>query len=116
MDVAIFVAAGLTVYKISCLLVGLASIYMGYRLFMAGVISPAGNIAGQGGGIQLSLGNAAPGTFFALFGAFVIGLTVHVGLEFKQHISALPGYEAGERAPSVSAVDELESIPEELEL
>jgi hypothetical protein len=69
----------LLAYKITCLLTGVACIYMGYRLFSAGVFAPA-TLEAAKGHISFTLQNAAPGTFFALFGTFVIGFTVFRGL------------------------------------
>jgi hypothetical protein len=72
----------LFLYKITSLLAGVASIYMGYRLFLAGVFDQATLTAAKGEA-QFSLQNAAPGTFFALFGTVVIGAIVWRGLGFE---------------------------------
>ena len=69
-------------YKLACLLAGLACVYMGYRLFLEGVLSAASLEAAKGNA-SLSLQNAAPGIFFALFGSFVMGFTVFRGLHFE---------------------------------
>lgn len=68
-------------YKIACLLAGAACVYMGYKLFLAGVFDTA-TLEASRGQATLSLQNAAPGTFFALFGTVVIGFTVFRGLQF----------------------------------
>jgi hypothetical protein len=69
-------------YKIACLLVGLACIFMGYRLFLEGVFAPA-TLEAAKGQATLSLQNAAPGTFFALFGSVVVAFVVWQGLHFE---------------------------------
>lgn len=67
------------VYKIVSLFVGVAFAYMGYRLFMAGIWGNSGDLDAQFGKNRLLLKKAAPGTFFALFGAIVIALTILKG-------------------------------------
>jgi len=82
----------LLIYKTASLLVGLVFAYMGYRLFMAGVWGEAGDLDAQFGKNKLLLKKAAPGTFFVLFGAIVIALTIWKGFtvntfEQKDHSS-----------------------------
>lgn len=69
-------------YKIISLLVGLVSIVLGYRLFVLGVLGPLAALEAGKGSVFLTLKNAAPGTFFALFGASIIALTIYKGLNF----------------------------------
>jgi hypothetical protein len=73
-------------YKIASLLVGLGFGYMGYRLFLAGIGSPAAELEAAAGERKLRLSQAAPGIFFALFGAAVVATTIHKGLNVE-----LPG-------------------------
>jgi hypothetical protein len=73
-------------YKIASLLVGLGFGYMGYRLFLAGIGSPAAELEASAGERKLRLSQAAPGIFFALFGAAVVAATIHKGLDIE-----LPG-------------------------
>jgi hypothetical protein len=68
-------------YKIACLLSGVICIFLGYRLFLAGLLGPA-TLEAAKGSLSFAMRNAAPGTFFALFGTFVVGLTVFRGLNF----------------------------------
>lgn len=75
----------LTSYKIISLLVGILFGYMGFKLFMAGVWGKAGDIEAQFKDNKLIVKKAAPGTFFALFGAIVICFTIIEGLELKDH-------------------------------
>ncbi len=69
------------VYKVACLLVGLTFGYMGYRLFLAGFERSAGDLEAKASVGMLKLSGAAPGTFFALFGAAVIATTIVQGFD-----------------------------------
>lgn len=73
----------ITIYKLSSLLAGLALSFMGYKLFMAGVWGNAGDAEGSLGDNKLTLKRAAPGTFFLIVGAVVIGVSLVRGLEFS---------------------------------
>jgi hypothetical protein len=69
-------------YKIFVLLVGLGMAYMGFRLFMADKIAPAGHLTGGYGKYSLSLKGGAPGVFFSLFGTIIIGISVFRGVVY----------------------------------
>jgi len=84
MDIEIVQALSLTLYKIVSLLTGGCLSYMGYRLFMAGIWGNAGDAEGEFGSNKIVLKKAAPGTFFVVMGAIVIGLTLIKGLNFEQ--------------------------------
>ena len=58
------------------LLVGILLCYMGYRLFTLGIAESAGDAQGKWGKGSIVLKRAAPGTFFGLFGAVVIGVAI----------------------------------------
>ena len=73
-------------YKVASLLVGLGFGYMGYRLFLAGIERSAGDLEASAGSKTFKLSRAAPGTFFALFGAAVIAATIFQGFDVE-----LPG-------------------------
>lgn len=73
-------------YKVASLLVGFLFGYMGYRLFMVGIEQPAGTLEASSGSRRIKLNRAAPGTFFALFGAAVITATIIQGFDVE-----LPG-------------------------
>lgn len=70
-------------YKIACLLVGILFAYMGYRLFLADKIEPAGDLDVSSDKKRLILKKAAPGTFFALFGTVVIAFTILKGVAYQ---------------------------------
>ena len=75
--------------KMLCLLVVLTRPFgteQGYRLFLAGIERPAGDLEASAGSRTLKLSRAAPGTFFALFGAAVIAATIFQGFDVE-----LPG-------------------------
>jgi len=68
-------------YKISCLIVGLTIIYLGYLLFVKGIFNESGDIDANFKNYKLTVKKAAPGTFFVLFGAIIIGFSIFKGLE-----------------------------------
>lgn len=55
---------------------GFGCIFMGYRLFMAGVHGQTGEVAGSVGGHSVSFKNAAPGAFFAICGTLIAGIAL----------------------------------------
>lgn len=81
-DLAIILS--MTAYKIISLVVGLLFSYMGYKLFMSGIWGDAGDIDSKFGDNRIVIKKAAPGTFFALFGAIIVGATIMKGLEYDQ--------------------------------
>jgi len=85
LDTEIYMIISMTLYKLISLLVGLGLSHMGYKLFMAGVWGNAGGLEAQFQDTKLVVKKAAPGTFFALFGAIVICLTLFKGLELRDH-------------------------------
>lgn len=72
-------------YKIISLLLGTSISYMGYRLFLAGIWGEAGDVEAQFKDNKIVIKRAAPGTFFALFGAIVICLTIYEGLSLHDY-------------------------------
>jgi len=73
----------LTAYKLTSLFVGTLLTYLGYKLFMAGVWGNAGEVEGSFSDNKIVIKKAAPGTFFILAGAIVIGFTIYKGLNFE---------------------------------
>ncbi len=73
----------LTVYKGISLFSGTLFGFMGYKLFMAGVFEKAGQLEGTFGKEHLLLKEAAPGTFFALFGCLIILYTLMRGFKIE---------------------------------
>lgn len=87
-DVTVF--GLLVLYKSLTLVVGSLFAYMGYRLFLADKINPAGDLQARGGKYMLSLRGGAPGVFFSLFGTFLISLSVFKGVEYRYAPSHQP--------------------------
>lgn len=85
-DLEIWAMLIVAAYKAASLLVGLLFGYMGYRLFIAGIERPAGDLQASSGSRMIKVTGAAPGTFFALFGAAVIAATIFQGFDVE-----LPG-------------------------
>lgn len=71
-----------TLYKVASIAAGLATCYLGYRLFRAGVWGDAGSMRAAHGNTRLVLTNAAPGTFFVVLGAAVICVALYKGEHF----------------------------------
>lgn len=82
-DLAIWTILVVAIYKVASLLVGLGFGYMGYRLFLAGLESPAGDLEASDGSRSVKLSRAAPGTFFALFGAAVVAVAILQGFDVE---------------------------------
>ena len=58
------------------MIAGFVSIYLGYKLFIKGIDGSA-TMEGEVRKIKLSLRNASPGLFFALFGTFMLLLGIY---------------------------------------
>ncbi len=64
------------IWRLCVLTCGLVAIILGYRLFQSGFAAQQGSLEAGVAGNTLKLGNVAPGTFFALFGAAIIAALV----------------------------------------
>ncbi|MEI6762045.1 MAG: hypothetical protein WCO22_16510 [Betaproteobacteria bacterium] len=92
-EVAVF--ALLIFYKIATLVSGVCVIFMGYKLFSSGIERTPGELEAKASRFSLVFRTAAPGTFFALFGALIIGVSVFRGASYVPkaadvHISDMP--------------------------
>ena len=85
-ELAFWAVSMVAAYKVVSLLIGFGFGYMGYRLFLAGIQRPAGELEASSGSMKLKMSRTAPGTFFALFGAAIITATVYQGFDVE-----LPG-------------------------
>lgn len=86
------------IIKLALIGAGAMSIFLGFRLFVAGVgTGEAGALQADARQLTLRLEQAAPGTCFALFGAALVASVAW---------NAAPSYEA-ERSPSHSGSDKL---------
>lgn len=90
----------LTLYKLTSLFTGLCLCYMGYRLFLAGIWGSAGDAKGEFGDIRIVIKRAAPGTFFVLMGAIVLGLTIFKGLNLEA-LQNIPSEVSHEKPPLI---------------
>lgn len=81
-----------TLFRTVMVLVGVSFAYLGYKLFCRGIYDKAGDMEATWGKNKLLLKQAAPGTFFALFGVIVIAISIWkgTGLESKK-VSMVPG-------------------------
>jgi hypothetical protein len=67
------------VYKMACLASGVVICFFGYRLFSLSY-NPTGDLKLESNLFKMSINKAAQGTFFALFGAFVVAFTIWKGI------------------------------------
>jgi hypothetical protein len=77
-------------YRLIALMSGILSVYFGYKLFRIGIYEKAGDLKASFGESHLALRQAAPGTFFALFGAIVISIGIWKGIKIQSLDSAQP--------------------------
>jgi hypothetical protein len=63
---------GAYVFRIAVVAAGVVFAVLGYRLFVLGVVGPAGHLEAVWRENKILLKRAAPGTFFAFFGVFSI--------------------------------------------
>ena len=69
-------------YRALAITLGFGMAYLGYKLFRVGIYEKAGELKAAWGDKNLTLKQAAPGTFFALFGAFVVIVSLFRGVDF----------------------------------
>jgi hypothetical protein len=74
----------LSAYRIVTILIGFIVIYLGYRLFRLGMYEKAGELKAVWGSRYLILRQAAPGTFFVLFGAVIITVSIWRGMSLEK--------------------------------
>lgn len=77
----------LVVYRVASLATGLAVVWMGYQLFKIGVYEKAGDLKAAWGPNRFQLIGGAPGSFFALFGAAIISLSLWKGVTLREQAS-----------------------------
>ena len=80
-DLAFWAILLVAIYKAISLFIGLVFGYLGYRLFLTGIERSAGVIEASSGSHLIKMSRAAPGTFFALFGAIIITVTLFQGFD-----------------------------------
>ena len=90
------------IYKVVSLLSGLLITYLGHRLFVKGIFNEAGNLEATWKDKSLILKRAAPGTFFALFGAIVVSISLYKGMNFETKNSpGMPGESGLQNVPEL---------------
>jgi hypothetical protein len=72
----------LTLYKTASLATAVLFCFFGYRLFLAGLWGPAGDLRAKFKEFDLILKSAAPGVFFVVMGALIAGATIWKGFDF----------------------------------
>jgi hypothetical protein len=82
MDPNVILMISFTMYKIIGLICGVILGYLGYKLFSVGIWGNAGTLQATHKDNKLLLKGAAPGTFFVVLGAAVIGITLYQGYSF----------------------------------
>lgn len=70
-------------YRIFTILAGTVIVYLGYRLFVLGIFEKAGELSAKWQGKSLAIRQAAPGTFFALFGSVIICVSIWKGVNLS---------------------------------
>jgi hypothetical protein len=90
-----------------CLIIATGGLfeYLGYRLFVLGIYEKAGELKASWKGASLLVRQAAPGTFFALFGATIITVAVVRPAEFHNKQSVTPTTLNAESAGGPEATD-----------
>jgi len=81
----------LLVYKIVCLGVGFACIYLGYRLLMAGVLTGSETeLQATFAKNRVLLKRASPGVVFGFFGVLIICTAILKGIHFDPPCGDVP--------------------------
>jgi hypothetical protein len=83
------IASATIAYRFSVVAIGLVFAFLGYRLFRLGVYEKAGDLKATWKGASLLLRQAAPGTFFALFGTSIICVALFKGFDI-QRVTGMP--------------------------
>ncbi len=93
-------------YRLAALVTGALFAYFGYNLFRLGVYEKAGELEAKWKGFELTLRQAAPGTFFAVLGVVLIAVSL-----WRQG-TMIEGRLTTEPQASTTAVVEHEKITE----
>lgn len=70
-------------YRVVTVLCGTLIIFLGYLLFRIGVFEKAGELKGVWGDRRLVLKQGAPGTFFVVFGAIIVSVSIWKGVDLE---------------------------------
>jgi hypothetical protein len=83
MDRGFALIVGFTVYKIASVACGAFVCWLGYKLFVAGLWNPAGDVEAKFEKASVVIKSAAPGTFFAVLGMVLSIVSVWRGYDFQ---------------------------------
>lgn len=106
------VSLQIILYRIITILVGFGIIYLGYLLFRIGVYEKAGDLKAAWGDSYLTLKQATPGTFFALFGAIIISISLWQGIDIEK-VKSIKSSGMNQSAPSWF-LEPISAIPTEV--
>jgi hypothetical protein len=107
--------AVVAVYKLAVIGSGTFGMFLGYRLFHRGIDSKVESLDARGRGTRLAL-QAAPGTFFALFGASIVCIGVYRGMSTSHSYEGVPQLaKAGAHndLPNFVASKSTDSVPDD---
>lgn len=71
-------------YRLITMLIGCVIVFLGYRLFSVGMFQNTTDLKAAWGEKNLTLKQASPGIFFALFGASIIATSLWRGVSIEQ--------------------------------
>jgi len=114
MDNSIGFLIYLTTFRLAIIVTGALSIYLGYKLFVLGILPEGNSETGlEAGNLKLNLKNAAPGTLFALFGVFLVGVMLLQGnpeliLKEVERVNALSGESSHEIVANYKGPDQID--------
>lgn len=104
------------IYRLVVVLVGFLFGSLGYCLFRLGIYEKAGELKASWKGASLGLRQAAPGTFFALFGASIVCVALFRGFEIRSNAEPLTNVTQGSAPDLVGGeVDQSKTFLKEAE-
>jgi hypothetical protein len=83
MSEGLAIILGFTLYKVTGLLIGAFSCWLGYQLFRNGLWNSAGDVTAKYSKASIVIKSAAPGTFFAILGAGMMIAVVWKGYDLN---------------------------------
>jgi hypothetical protein len=104
------VMVGTIIYKLTSLLIGFGLVYLGYKLFLAGIFEGGGDLNATFSDNKLTLKKASPGIFFALFGTIVIAMALWKGQELEQNTEIPSNVLIAQSGEDEIALDTLKKI------
>jgi hypothetical protein len=90
MSASLWAAGIIAGYRLLSIAIGAVVVAMGYRLFRVGMFERAGELKAAWGDRNLTIRQAAPGTFFAIFGAVIVLISLWKGVSIEQTLPNTP--------------------------